>query len=102
MRRCLVPALKTRHRLVLPLEDEALPRSHAGDARYRLVAGGPRTGILLDRHIPPIPGGTDQNGELCFFITEYVEDLMQNLEVFASDINIKENMDLFRRLEMVT
>ncbi|RWV86081.1 hypothetical protein GW17_00052069 [Ensete ventricosum] len=26
--------------------------------QYRLVAGGPRTGLLMDRYILPVPGGT--------------------------------------------
>ncbi|CAL9122770.1 unnamed protein product, partial [Musa textilis] len=28
---------------------------------YRPVEGGPRTGILSDRYVPPVPGGTARN-----------------------------------------
>ncbi|RRT41785.1 hypothetical protein B296_00039611 [Ensete ventricosum] len=77
----------TPHCLLLVWEDEASPSSVRekirqrliaffscgktrrrlipmwGDARYRPVAGGLRIGILLDRHVPLVPGGIDQNGE---------------------------------------
>ncbi|RWW19889.1 hypothetical protein GW17_00016028 [Ensete ventricosum] len=45
MRRCLIPA--------------------RGDAQYRSIAGGPCTGILSGRYVPPILGDTDQNREPC-------------------------------------
>ncbi|RWV90334.1 hypothetical protein GW17_00047471 [Ensete ventricosum] len=71
-----------RRRLVPVWEDESSPHSPAGrrgvasfprgktrrrlipawgDVWYRPMVGGPRTSILLDRYIPPVPASIDQN-----------------------------------------